>query len=241
MLRKITRKLSSIKKVLSGFTLLWKKPLPKESHTGKFYRSIEDMPLAVFIEVLCTDDLQRIVYEGRVPEEALQAAWNEIMEKYLDETFSDEDRHLVQLIASANLLQFNITKAQAIRRYLHFRHDPEMIEILRKMGATDGPYPEQGSSHAKTAWMKRVIARIKKWQHTLKEMSAEIRRLQPDLESENIPKISRKYFDDILTKLSQHYHYHVDEQKITVSRYLSMLNDYKQHLIFLRQQANKTN
>lgn len=241
MLRKITRKLSSFKKVLSGILSLSKKPYPRESHTGRFYRSIEDMPLAVFIEVLCTDNLQRIVYEGRVPEETLQAAWNEVMEKYLDETFSDEDRHLVQLISSANLLQFNITKAQAIRRYLHFRHDPEMIEILRKMGATDGPYPEQGTANAKNVWMKRVIAKIKKWQHTLKEISAEIKRLQPDLESENVPKISRKYFDDILTKLSQHYHYHVDEQKITVSRYLSMLNDYKQHLIFLRQQANKTN
>lgn len=237
----MTRRWSSIKTVLTGFISRWKKPLPKESPTGRFYRNIEEMPLAVFIRVLCTDDLRHMIYEGHVPDEALQAVWNDVMEKYLDETFSDEDRHLVQLIASANLLQFNITKAQAIRRYLHFRHDPDMIEILRKMGATDGPYPDQGTANAKQAWMKKVIARIKKWQHTLKEMSAEIKRMQPDLESDNIPKMSRKYFDDILTKLSQHYHYHVDEQKVTVSRYLSMLTDYKQHLIFLRQQANKTN
>jgi hypothetical protein len=240
MLKTIIRKLFSFRKGLSGFSFPWKGLLRKASRTGRYYRSIDEMPLSVFISIICTDNLQNMVQEGSVPEEVLQSTWDEIMEQYLDETFSDEDRHLVQLIASANLLQFNITKAQAIRRYLYFRHDDEMIEILRKMGATDGAYPSQGTAHAKSAWMKRVVAKIKKWQHTLKEMTAEIRRIQPDIDSENIPKISRKYFDDILTKLSQHYHYHVDEEKITVNRYLSMLNDYKQYLVSLRHQANKT-
>jgi hypothetical protein len=180
-----------------------------------------------------------MVYEGHVSEELLKQSWAQILNEYLDQTFSDEDRHLIQLISSANLLEFNITKAQAIQRYLVFRYDEEMISILRKMGAADGPYPKNGTEFAKIQWSKRVTAKVKKWQHTLKELSNEIKKLQPS-DGENISKVSRKYFDDILTRLSQHYHYHVDEEKVTVSRYLSMLNDYKEYLTALKKQANKT-
>lgn len=230
---------SYIKKVLNGFLLPLKKPSPTASPSGKYYRNIDETPLWVFINVLCTDILRYLVYEGKVADNVLQSAWDEIIEQYLDNTFSDEDRHLIHLIFSANLLEFNITKAKAIQRYLTYRYDEEMIQMLLKMGACDGPYPYNGTDDAKEKWNRRITAKVKKWQHTLTGIVQEIKDLQPS-DTDNVGKITRKYFDDMLSKLSQHFHYHVDENQITVSRYLSMLNDYKQYLLTLRREANKT-
>lgn len=240
MRKTIVRKLSFFKKALTGFISRLKKRLPKEFPTGKYYRAIDEMPLRVFITILCTDRLKAMVYEGTVPETLLKETWDRILSEYLDATFSEEDRHLIQLISSANLLEFNITKATAIQRYLVFRYDEEMIAILRKIGAADGPYPTGGTEYAKLLWAKRVTAKIKKWQHTLRELTLEIKKISPAAETDNLPKVSRKYFDDILSRLSQHFHYHVDENTVTVSRYLSMLNDYKDYLTALKKQANKT-
>lgn len=177
-----------------------------------------------------------MVYEGTVSEEILRPIWDQILEQYLDATFSDEDRHLIALLSSANLLEFNITKAKAIVKYLFYRHDPEMIAILVKMGASEGPYPAQGTDTAKENWHRKVTAKIKKWQHTLKELLMEIQRIQPN-DTDDTKKISRSYFDDILTKLSQHFHYHIDENTVTVGRYLSMYKEFKNHLIALRKQT----
>lgn len=236
MLKKTILKLSYIRKVLTGFISRSKEPQVKESPSAKYYRSIDEMPLRVFINILCEDNIQYLITSGNIPDEILQPIWDKILEQYLDATFSDEDRHLISLMASESLLDYNITKAKAIQRYLFYRHDDEMIALLVKMGAADGPYPDQGTDVAKAAWKKRVTAKIKKWQHTLKELSDEIRRLQPN-DSEDVAKISRAYFDDMLSKLSQYFHYHVDENTVMVSRYLSMYKDYKQHLLTLRKQA----
>lgn len=234
MPKKTILRLYSIKKVLNGFMQRLIGQTPKEYLIGKYYRSIEELPLSVFIEVISKDDINLIVYQGNVDPEVIRSTWDTILEQYLDATFSDEDRHLITLIASANLLDFNITKAKAIIKYLFYRFDRDMINILIKMGATDGPYPYQGTDAAKEAFMKRVTAKVKKWQHTLKEVVAEIERIQPPRDEK---KVSVSYFEDMLTKLSLHFHYHIDEKTITVSRYLSMYKEFKQHLLSLQKQA----
>lgn len=236
MQKKTILKWSYIRKVLSGFMQRLTGRSPKTYPTGKYYRSIDEMPLRVFIDIVCKQDLSVMAYDGRVSNDILAPVWDTILEQYLDATFSDEDRHLMSLLSKASLLEFNITKAKAIIKYLVYRHDREMITILVKMGAAEGPYPDQGTDTAKSNWMKRVVAKVKKWQHTLKELLAEIERIQPT-GKEEINTISRSYFDDILTKLSHHFHFHIDENTVTVSRYLSMYKEFKNHLISLQKQA----
>lgn len=234
MQKKTILRSSFIRKVLNGFTLLLRGQQAREFRIGRYYRNIEELPLSVFIEIITKDDINLLVYGGSVDPEILRYTWDKVLEEYLDATFSDEDRHLISLIASANLLEFNITKAKAIIKYLFYRFDSDMITLLIKMGASDSPYPYQGTEASKDAWLKRVTAKVKKWQHTLKEIVTEIERIQPPKDDK---KVSRSYFDDTLTKLSGHFKYHIDENKITVSRYLSMYKEFKNHLLSLQKQA----
>lgn len=233
-----THRSLSIRTALSGLLRRSRTQQSDASRTGRYYRSISEMPLKVFVEIICSDDLSHMVIEGEVSHEELAPVWNEILEAYLDVTMSDEDKHLMTLISQQYLLEHNIIKAEAILKYLSYRYDPDMITILERIGASGSGYPKDGSINARKAWEKRVVANIKRWRHRISEIEADIVRLTPKDQKQE--KITRSYFDDVLARISQHFKYHIDENIVTVSRFLAMLREYKQHLIMLQKQAKTT-
>lgn len=237
---KTNKRKSLFSRILSrdGLLQLWSKPSKTGSLSGRYFRSIDEMPLCVFIEIIVTNDLSKMIIEGSVSDEVLLPVWSEILEQYLDVTFSEEDKHLVQLIFTHTLLEFNITKATAIQMYLQYRYDEDLVAIMQRIGAADTGYPKDGNINSRRVWHKRVTARIKRWKVQQSEIEAEIGRLSNKDEAK-MPKITKAYFDDILVQLSRHFKYHVDETTVSVGRFLSMLRDYKNHLLTLQKQIKQ--
>ncbi len=192
--------------------------------------------MSVFIKVIVTQDLNHLIISGAPSMEQMSESWEKVLEAYLDDTCTDDDRYLMDLVATSSLLEFQITKAELILKYLNFRHDPDMIAMLKKMGAATRGYPKAGSSNEKRVWRKSVIANVRRWKHNLIEAEQEIERLTPTTTGEAKP-IMASYFDDIFAKLSQHYHFHIDEKITTVSRFLAYYRDYKNYLLTLKRQS----
>lgn len=191
--------------------------------------------MSVFIRTLKTDDLSHLVIEGTPEIAELQTVWDAVLEAYLDQTMTDDDRYLLGLVASATLLEFQITKSEMILRVLSFKYDEALIDILQKIGAAPTRYPAAGTTNEKIVWRKKVIANVKRWKHTLIETEAEIKRLTPAEDGDK--EISASFFDDIFSRLSSYFHFHIDETKVTVSRFLAMYREYKNHLLTLKKAA----
>lgn len=202
---------------------------------AKFYRNIDDTPLNVFIAVVTSGDISKLIYEpGDVNNEELSQAWEQIFEAYVDATMSEQDRTLFSMITSASILEFKISKAQAAQLYLSYLYDEEIVRILKQMGATSEGYPKEGSINARKVWNKRLTANIKRWMFTLSQIEAEIKKLSPEATPE---EINAAHFDDILVRLSKYYGYHINESQVFVGRFLAMLRDYKHHLSLTNKQA----
>lgn len=197
------------------------------------YDSIHRLSLGRFINCLADGRLIDLVIRGKASEKQLTEAWGKIIDEYLFCLSDTKDKYAMNLTRDIYLMEYNIHRVALMQKYLFYRNDPAMAQDLIGMGVISLPWPEDVKGQG--VWLTNVTATIKRWIATVETKKAELKRVQPDFTSQ---KPDRKYFNDMLTILSKHCGYHIDEHQTTTGRYVSILLQYREYIKQAEKQIN---
>lgn len=190
----------------------------------KLYQHCSELPLSRFIECLCEGKYSVLLIEGDATEEQLKEAWDALYNEYLDATAKNGSNDVMTLLNEFDALYYKYAVVEKCVEILRWYNDDRLIAILKERGF-NFPFDDSNvEQYLKD--LDRVMTRSKKF---LVDM--EIRRKQLDAiqKANSGAKIDRAYFDTILVTLSKFAGYHVNEEVITVSRYVALLNMYINH------------
>lgn len=202
------------------------------------YQSCYDLPLSRFIRIMCERDYSALIKEqgGELPaDEILQERWNSIYQQYLDLSGAGEENHILVLTMEVNQLFFRytaITESVALMRK-GYRYD-ELVTILKQAGYNFQFNHNDPSSFYKD--LDRVTTRVKALLVQLEQKKIQLEALEKK-DSENTQD-KRAAFDQWLVTLSKWSHYHIDEDQTTVSRFVTIRNNYIAHYEQLKAQQH---
>ena len=93
-------------------------PPSRESPTPKWYSTIYDLPLKIFIEVATTNNFDALTIAGKPTELQLRTAWTKITEEYAD-VLGDEERQLyAHLLKQGTRLELTINQIEMLVQML---------------------------------------------------------------------------------------------------------------------------
>lgn len=235
MLKKTKRKWPFIKREMNGGMAQSHTCNLKESPSGKWYQSIHDCPLSVFIACACDEVVSPLVISGKVSEDILQETWKAIYLDYSDALLSETEQAAIIMDKKIVILESRITRAYAIKTVLSFRWSEDMETEFLKLGVVDSRYPETVS--AQESWWKRAVGRIKRWEV---ELDSEVRRRSQLIQSTSAAteKVTRESFQDFIVQVEKYLKFPIKESETTVARFMAMVKDYQRHIIALSK-ANK--
>lgn len=235
MLKKIKWKWLFTRKKGNGSMQLSLPSDQQEYHSGKWYQSIYECPLSVFIICICDGIVSPLLKSGKVPEQILQNAWQTIYLDYTDALISESEQAIIMMGRKIVLLEQKIAKAYAIHTVLSYRWSEEMETEFLRLGVVDSRYPS--SLIDQVAWWKRAMGRIKRWEI---EMGQEMKRKEQLLQSTSsaTEKVTRDSFQDFIVQMEVYLKFSINETETTVARFISIVKGYQRHLIALSK-ANK--
>lgn len=79
-------------------------PLPPESPSATFYRSISNLPLYKYRDCVVNGNLSALIISGFPPESELRLAWLDIQQEYADVMGDSEQRNYLNALKEVNLL-----------------------------------------------------------------------------------------------------------------------------------------
>lgn len=149
--------------------------------------------------------------------------FEKIYEEYSDALINPKDKYLLGLILEIKTLIYKRTYVNAVLTALKSEFNEMMVDRLVMIGATETKYPTDTAKIE--GWLKRIVGRLKRWESLIEAKGKEVERMSP---KQNNKPLTRKYFDDMLIELSSLFKYNVNEIEITVSRYTSMIQKYRE-------------
>lgn len=206
-------------------------PLPQGPDTrlsGSLHRSCKTLNLAGFKKAYCNGQIREalVIQEPATDEEVFEA-WNEIITEYATLLKTDESGYLFDLAKQISILRDHIYFVDnaiyvLLQKFEHHREtDAEIIEELNKLGYdvnTDTSNPE-----AYVNQLNRCISLCKTNVFDLEELENQYNRLKNTSEGK---KQSEEDIDANIMMLSKYQHYPIDEDKVSVYKYIIILNNF---------------
>lgn len=202
----------------------------------QLYTSCEELPLYNYIRCDVYGNLKHLIISGNPTAEELQTAWEKIQEEYFSLSESTFDAYAMTLffdIARMEMQLEVIANCVDLMAYGTKYHCPELLDILAGYGYTVERDP---NSPTFVDTIKRIEKRAKSRLIQLKDKRARFEQLKEGKEGN---KITVAYYDNVLTTLSKHYGDTIYADRITVSRYASMLTQYMEYADSLKNQKDK--
>lgn len=175
--------------------------------------SVDTMLLSRFIDKVCADDT---------------ADMQDVIDEYRYALANKDDRYAMDLERNIALLQFKIVKCSAAQFSVAYTGNPGNAAELVSMGCVNEAFPLDREKQI--IWFKKVLATINMWLAELKRKQLELKGLQPQNSEVTTTKLDRAYFNDMLTEISKFMKSHVDENIITVGRYISILKNFRNYI-----------
>jgi hypothetical protein len=195
-------------------------PEPNAFASYNIYRSADKCPFSVFEKCLCDEDYSGL---GDAPPQILAEAWMNIYFEYLkltdDGSTTDKIKHLGHIQSLSAKIQVSKMLASSMAE----TGFEILIPVLHDLGYKFVKSIED---------IPRIVALIKR-----EEVNMNI--LINNLPKNTGNKMDKKVFDDILFRLSEHLHFIIHKDKITVSEYCSLVNGYRKHIELQQQQQLK--
>ena len=201
------------------------------SNIGAMYESIDDLPMARFIDCSCDGKLKALIKEGTVPSEQLQERWKQILDEFGAAGNDAEANSMFDELKELQLLKFKIDQAGKIVTALQISYNSILIRHLREMGIVGEEF-DINDREAYHGDLDSVVGKIKRMELEYNARQSE----HDDLEASCIVQVDRAYYTRIVLLLSKNLKYHLDINTITVRYYLVALRDYKDTLEALRAQ-----
>jgi hypothetical protein len=185
---------------------------------GKHYSSINDCTLEIFISVLITGDVKKLVRYGFFRSKKLVKAWDNIFDEYLKENNSGAYVSLLRKMKDVAMSKNKIRLSVAVVRNLELKYNETMIECLRILGYRyrfDKKNPEQ------------YFQDLEKVKKEIKNLTIINRELEEKLRGKEKETVKEQDFDSLLVELGRFQGYRLNKKEITVSEFIQMLKNYK--------------
>jgi len=192
------------------FTRKSKPTLPAEQ--GLCFDSCDTLPLYNFIKITTTKDLKWLIKEGNPTN--LDEVWANIFSEYSEMSADQSTSHMLQLAIKISYLENRLTHIQSIVDYLATKRNEELITLLKNMGFKFAFVDLEKD-------LKRTVT-------VAKSDIVKLQKAQADYEK-NISKdgdITEGHYNKTLAGLSKHYGYLPNKFKISVTDYVSLVNEY---------------
>lgn len=202
---------------------------PEPSAAVSLHTSCKTLSLSRFIPAYCNNDYSGLIITGEPTPEELQEAWNEILFDYGSLIKNEHSDYIFNLAKEIALTHWHITYVENCCRMgdeetlpgiLHFRHDEDLINELKKLGYTlnavfgTEKYFEQ---------LSLINSLCKRRLFDLDELVSERDRLQKTTEGK---KQSEEEFMSTVLMLSKHQGYDLDVETTTLYKFTVIFNNY---------------
>jgi len=208
----------------------------------KIISSITGLTLESFILCMCDGDLS-VLAPGcvDVSDYDLLKAWESIYSEYVNAMKDKEQKYLLRLTKEINLLQYRITAINTIIQVMDMeyrvfkRRDEKMIVELKKYMVVTGQFnPEDAVSYMRD--LEVIMANARRLMTEYETKQIEYDKLVP---VNSKVKVDKKHFDDIITQLSKHMKSLINPKEITVSLFVSMMNDMRTEIDRIEKELRK--
>ena len=191
-------------------------PSPITSPAGRIYTTTSSLPLNKFIVCLCDNDLSQLIIEGNPPQGELVAAWYNLYEEFLDAMQDKEGVHKIRLLETINKLQLRHDLIVLCVSRLRVAFNEEVLNTLRGLIHVSGSF-DTNDSEAYYRNLQVIENRLGTIRLQIEEKKAEYAVLTNKDEEGSKP--TRKNFDSLIAQVERFTHFHIDEEKTTVSRF----------------------
>jgi len=192
--------------------------------TRPTYTSCDNLPLANFIEIVCTGELKHLYSEPAkyIHKQAdLASVWQVIFNEYNELTNNAQAKHIFNLVRDMYVLQ---TRISIIDDAIAFLASVDQIELYQD---TINILYQYGCGHIvftnenKIAQLKRCVSICKKYLLELKQKETEYNALNTD----NGAKVTKQDYYANVAIISKYMNgKDIDLHKTTVSLYISYIN-----------------
>lgn len=185
----------------------------------EYHTKCSTLLLYNYIKVCVTNDLSWLVIAGKPTKEQLADAWHEITEQY--QFLSSEDvsgDYLLNLLIDISTLDERLRVVYNIVNFLFIKRSDELISILQD----EYGYPFTYSEESYEADLKATLAYASANKVSLDLAEAELKKYK---EANKAP--TEFDYDSIVTLLSKYQGYPINEKEVTVTKFISIMNRYK--------------
>jgi hypothetical protein len=194
----------------------------KEAKTSfELYQDLKSLPLNVFIEVSCNENLQALIKSGEPPTEALQTKWEELFTAYIEIIGGEEVQDKLKLVATMNELSFKVERIGALLDVLSVAPTEGLYEQLYTFGYS---LPRMDFSEASiktlgkiiTGYMKRDVVEVQILGDRLKKETGEVK------------KQTEADFYALIVEISDMFKITLNEKETSTMAFAMYVNKYKQ-------------
>lgn len=186
----------------------------------KLYDSLHTLPLSIFIECVCDNNLDLLVISGKPSQKDIEDCWFNLWYQYVDLNEDNEGVYILQLKKEVALLNHKIAVVDCAVLILRSLYVTELVKALKEYGITGvlkPSHPEYSKS------LDRVLAIM-----APKKLSLQIKMKEVEDYETNSERgiIDRSYFDNMINRISKFQKYDIDPNKLMTSRFVLLIRDY---------------
>lgn len=187
------------------------------------YSTIEKCPLNVFIDVVESGDLKRLLRYRFIPVPAgvIEKAWNKIFYDYLSIIDHEQYIQLLRKEKDLFLLQSKIQLIGMIVNSLSMNYEKGLVEVLQRLG-----YRYRFDRYGNPDEYIKDVERVKK---DVQSMIRTIGEIREEMNEGAKEKIKGSYFDSVLVDLSKFQGYQINKNNLTVSEFANIVKKFKSH------------
>jgi len=187
----------------------------------ELYPDLKSLPLNVFIDVSCNENLQALIKSGEPPTEALQTKWEELFTAYIEIIGGEEVQDKLKLVATMNELSFKVERIGALLDVLSVAPTEGLYEQLYTFGYS---LPRMDFSEASikalgkiiTGYMKRDVVEVQILGDRLKKETGEVK------------KQTEADFYALIVEISDMFKITLNEKETSTMAFAMYVNKYKQ-------------
>lgn len=194
------------------------------------YKNCHELPLAVFIQVVTTNNYKLLVKEGKHSDNEIIEAWNNIYSEYFELCGSTDAKHMINTVKTIAIAENKIKIINAAVLVLRRDHNETMYRALSKMGFKAKRFDNQEEREEE---LKKVISRAKSLVHVLNEAERQLKQM----EGEGNKKASINDFTNTIVQLGKYQGYRIDPEITTVAEYLAIQKNFKLELEWRQKKA----
>lgn len=197
------------------------------------YRGCSNLPMEVFIQCLCEDNLQALVIEGKASEIQLRQAWVMILAEYY-ELKGDSKEGMEQWFLARDIrkLENHLMLLDRCVEFLKDRWSDSIAESINRLGYPFRPADKENYWIELNTVVQKSKTKFIYLQQMIKELEAQVNKIEDK-------KPTRDQFDTMLIHIEEMQKVSYSFETMHVPKFLSLEKKYWQQVELIKLKAAK--